>query len=390
MSQENSLTSVTVPQAKIDALCVRALFARSRKGAMLAPFAMLFLCWIEKDVVSMSLILGWLILNIFPDLANFLLTSRLLKHPPLDERTPYWHNWQIFMRSFQGLCWGVAAIFFHIEGAGSFINDLSVLVVLVTVSAVSIVNISPSLRSLAGFSFGILLIPAGYYFWLGDTQHVLFGIGLILLWAVELETGRDAYKQFVEGLRWGVINQETSSQLEIRNNQLDELNQQLSAMAIHDKLTDLYNRHFIVDELKQQHDLFVRYGTVCSIVMLDIDYFKQVNDLHGHAVGDNVLVAFSRFIERQLRQGDFFARYGGEEFMLVLPITGLEDAMQFANRIRSTLAGAPLIDRPVSLTITASFGVAQIGLGDAVEDWLKRADQALYRAKESGRNCVME
>lgn len=350
---------------------------------MLAPFPMLFLCWLEKDVASMSLILGWLTLIAVPNFLSFLVSSHVLKRPPPDEQMPYWHNWQFLIRSIQGVCWGVAVIFFHVEGANSFINDLGVLLVLISVSAVSIVNIAPSFRTLVGYSSAILLIPAGYYFWLGDAQHVFFAMGIILLWAVGLEAGRDAYRQFADGVRWGAINQETSRQL-------DEFNRQLSTIAIHDKLTGLYNRHFIVEQLEMQHDLFVRYGTVCSVVLLDIDHFKQVNDIHGHSVGDEVLVAFSRRIETELRQGDIFARYGGEEFMLVLPTTDREAALHFVNRIRSTIAGTPLIDQPMPLSITASFGVAQIRRGETVEDWLNRADQALYRAKANGRNCVME
>ena len=357
---------------------------------MLAPFAMLFLCWLEKDVVSMSLILGWAIIHTVPNSFSFFISSRLLQHPPPDERMPYWHNWQILIGTVLGLSRGVAVLFFHVEGANSFVNDLSVLTVLIAVSAVSIANTAPSFRTLVGYSSCILLIPAAYYFWLGDAQHVLFAFGLILLWTVALEVGRDAYEQFADGLRSGVINQEISRQLDMRNRQLDELNRQLSTMATHDKLTGLFNRHFVVEQLERQHDLFVRYGTACSIVLLDIDYFKNVNDRHGHSVGDHVLVAFSRCIEGQLRHGDVFARYGGEEFMLVLPMTDLNAALHLADRIRSILADAPLIDQPVSLNITASFGVAQIGTGDTVANWLNRADQALYMAKANGRNCVMD
>ncbi|MFA6903296.1 MAG: GGDEF domain-containing protein [Gallionellaceae bacterium] len=390
MSYKNLSPAVTFAQSRIDALCVRALFERALMGAMLAPLAILFLCWVEKDVVGLNLAIAWLTLNIFPYVINFFLTSHLLRHPPADKQIPYWHNWELVIRTTQGLFWGSAAIFFHVEGENSFVNDLSVLVVQITVSAVTMVNLAPSLRTLAGFSSGILLIPAAYYFWLGDTQHMMFAFGLLILWVVELETGRNVNRQFAEGVRWGAVNEETSRQLESRNRELDELNRQLNTIAIHDKLTGIYNRHFVVEQLEMQHDLFQRYGSPCSLVMLDIDHFKQVNDVHGHAVGDHTLVAFSRCVEKSLRHGDVFARYGGEEFMLVLPVTYLEAALQFSDRIRSLIAGKPLLEYPVSLSITASFGVAQLKPGEAVEDWVSRADQALYKAKASGRNCVRE
>ena len=389
MYRNDSLSSDALIQAKVDAICVRALFARARKGAMLAPLAMLFIGWMEKDVVSTPILVAWMIVNAIADLINFLLTSHLLKHPPPDERMAYWYQWEFVIRLSQGVIWGSAAILFHVEGSNSLVNDLSVLVVIVSVSAVILVNIASCTRILAGFSVGILLIPAAYYFWIGGTTHTMFGFGLILLLLVEVETGREAYRQFAEGVRWGVLNKETSMQLEIRNRELDELNQQLSTIAIHDKLTGLYNRHFIVEQLAMQHDLFLRYGTACSLVLLDLDHFKQVHDMPGHTAGDSTLVAFSRCVEKELRHGDIFARYGGEEFLLVLPSIDLDAALQLANRIRVKIASAPLVEQPMLLTVTASFGVAQLRIDESVEQWLNRADKALYRAKGNGRNCVM-
>jgi diguanylate cyclase (GGDEF)-like protein len=178
--------------------------------------------------------------------------------------------------------------------------------------------------------------------------------------------------------------------LEQRNQQLDELNRQVNAVAIHDQLTGLYNRHFIVNQLERQFGSFRRYGNACSIIMADIDNFKQVNDRYGHGVGDEVLVAFSRLVESMVRQEDLVGRYGGEEFLLVLPMTNVAAATQLAQRIRIRLAAEPLVDQPVMLVVTASFGVAQIRSGESIDTWLQRVDQALYRAKGHGRNCVME
>lgn len=388
VTADNLLFSIKVEQSCIDALCLRALLERARKGAMLAPLATLFMGWLVYETASPWLVVSWMVLNSLPDAVNFFLTSRWLKNPPPEHNLRSCHHGQLLIRTLQGFVWGSAAILFHAQNANALVSDLSILVVLITVSAITMVNTAPSFRSLAGFSMGILLLPAVFYFWLGDSQHVMFGTGLVMLWLVELETGRDVFAQFARGVRWGVINQEISQQLELRNAQLDEVNQELNTLAIHDELTGLYNRHFITGQLAQQMDLFERYNTACTLVMIDIDHFKQVNDRHGHVAGDNVLVAFSRRIEAQLRQGDIFARYGGEEFMLVLPVTEQEAAVRLAQRLCADVASLPLVRQPVILQITASFGVAHIRHGDTLKDWLGRADHALYKAKQSGRNCV--
>jgi diguanylate cyclase (GGDEF)-like protein len=389
MSQESVVQLSAEDENEVTVRCVRTLFERARKAALQAPMGTLFIGWIGMGTVSQPLLLGWMLLNTLPDAVTFWLTSRLLKNPPPDEHLRTAHNWQILLRFLQGLSWGAAAVILHIAGS-SPLSELTVLSVLISISAVSIVNMSPSLRTLAGFSLSLLGLPLIYYLWLGDAQHLTFVVGLLIVLIIEAQFGWDACRQFSDGMRQLVLNRKISRQLELRNRQLDELNQQLSIVATQDKLTGLYNRHFIVGQLEHQYDLFVRYGNVCSIVLLDVDFFKQVNDRYGHAVGDEVLVAVSRRIEGQLRHGDFLGRYGGEEFMLLLPMTNQEAAMQLAQRIRSALADVPLLDQPVSLTVTASFGVAQLRGGEAIDGWLLRADQALYRAKEHGRNCVME
>lgn len=124
-------------------------------------------------------------------------------------------------------------------------------------------------------------------------------------------------------------------------------------------------------------------------MLFDIDHFKQINDRYGHAVGDDVLVAFSRRVEALLRQEDVLGRYGGEEFLLLLPMIDLSAALQLAERIRCALADSPVQLKSGEVTVTASFGVAQLERGEEADDWLIRVDQALYRAKEHGRNCVM-
>lgn len=375
--------------AEVEAHCVRTLFERARQGTLFAPLGTLFIFWVAHDPAALVLGIAWMIVNSLPDALTFLYTSRLLKHPPAPEHIAAHHRRQVVLRTIQGLCWGSAAIVFHAAGPQGAITDMIVLLVLVSISAVSVVNMAPSFRTLAAFSASLLLVPMLYYFSLGDTTHLQIAVGLCILLGVEMQFGWDAYRQFAGGVHQLVLNQKTQRQLELRNAELDELNSKLRVLAIHDQLTGLYNRRYMLEQLERQREQFERHGSACSLVLFDIDHFKDINDTHGHAVGDEVLVAFSRRVEGLLRMGDSLGRYGGEEFLLLLPMTGLAPATQLAERVRSALADTPLIEHGGPITVTASFGLAQLLPGENIAAWLQRADQALYRAKDSGRNCVM-
>lgn len=389
MDKDSAVNLTQEDQLQVDAICLDALFVRARKATMLSPIGTAFVFWLVHDVVEAKFLLAWMIINTVPDAITFALTSRLIKRPPPQIHIAYWHNVQVALRSLQGICWGSAVLFFHGAGSASAVNDMTILVVLIAVSSAGIVNTAPSFRTSVGFTFSVLIFPICYYFWLDGQLYSRLATGSLILLLVVLQFGWDAYQQFVDGAKQLVLNRRMSLQLTMRNSELDELNRQLSVTATHDKLTGLYNRHFIVDQLERQLNLFTRYGTQCSIVMFDIDHFKQINDRYGHTVGDDVLVAFSRRTELQIRQGDTFGRYGGEEFLLVLPTTDLPSALNFAERIRSKLASSPLVEHPLPLIITASFGVAQLKPNDSIDTWLIRADEALYRAKGKGRNCIV-
>lgn len=372
--------------AEVEAHCVRTLFERARQGALLAPLGTLFIFWVAHDPAALALGIAWMMVNTLPDALTFVYASRLLKHPPAPEHIAAHHRRQVALRTVQGMCWGAATVVFHAAGPEGAITDMIVLLALVAISAVSVVNMAPSFRTLAGFSASLLLVPILYYFSLGDTTHLQLAVGLCILLGVEMQFGWDAYRQFAGGVHQLVLNRKAQQQLELRNTELDELNGKLRVLAIHDQLTGLYNRRYMMELLQRQREQFERHGNVCTLMLFDVDHFKDINDTHGHPVGDEVLAAFSRRAEGLLRMGDSLGRYGGEEFLLLLPMTELAPATQLAERLRQALADTPLVD---SLTVTASFGLAQLQPGENTIAWLQRADQALYRAKKSGRNCVM-
>ncbi len=174
--------------------------------------------------------------------------------------------------------------------------------------------------------------------------------------------------------------------------QLRESVEQTMEMAIMDGLTGLHNRRYFDKHFKTLTHQAASRGKTLSLILTDIDFFKSVNDTHGHDVGDDVLREFGDRIRKSIRGADFACRYGGEEFALILPDSDQESAAAIAERLRARMDHDPI---PVAggtkhLTVTVSMGVASVlGQDDTAEAVLKRADEALYQAKREGRNRVM-
>ena len=157
-------------------------------------------------------------------------------------------------------------------------------------------------------------------------------------------------------------------------------------MATHDQLTGLYNRHYLSDILSKKVAQCKRHNEALSVIMVDIDHFKNVNDTFGHLMGDVILKAVGNVIQQSARKEDTAARFGGEEFILVLDNCLAGDAVIKAENLRAKIEA--LI--PEGIDITSSFGVAQLdGNITRYEDLIKNSDAALYEAKNSGRNCVV-
>jgi diguanylate cyclase (GGDEF)-like protein len=176
-----------------------------------------------------------------------------------------------------------------------------------------------------------------------------------------------------------------------RTEELQDLNQQLEQLAIRDQLTTLYNRRHFDECARRFLEVARRNERPLSVVLVDADHFKSVNDRYGHPVGDKVLQSVSKVLKQNARKADFVARYGGEEFIIVMPEAGLGLAAQGAERMRRALEAH--VHRDVEELggepVTASFGVATFEKADdRLEDLVAAADHAMYRAKKLGRNRV--
>ena len=166
--------------------------------------------------------------------------------------------------------------------------------------------------------------------------------------------------------------------------------EKLAAEASTDALTGLANRRHLEEYLAEHFRISTRYGTPLSLMLVDIDRFKLVNDEHGHPCGDQVLREVAAQLQRTMREADLCARYGGEEFVAVLPATPIEGAMDSAERVRAAIEAATVVAFGHTLRVTVSVGVSSYRSGEqAGPEWLiKEADMALYEAKRSGRNVV--
>ncbi len=164
--------------------------------------------------------------------------------------------------------------------------------------------------------------------------------------------------------------------------------------ATTDALTNLYNRGQFDKRIRQEVATAKRNKTPLCAMMVDVDFFKKVNDTYGHAVGDTVLKGLSGIIIEQIRENDTACRYGGEEFIVILPFTQIEEAQIVADRLRSAVEVSPFdisgfgIKNQSELDVTTSIGLAQYKPSESIQEFLERVDKALYQAKHDGRNCV--
>jgi len=156
-----------------------------------------------------------------------------------------------------------------------------------------------------------------------------------------------------------------------------------------DGLTQIYNKRYFLETLEREISRAQRYHRDLSLIMFDIDFFKNVNDSHGHLAGDSVLKQLAQVLKGRIRREDIMARYGGEEFAIILPEIGVQNAIVFAEKVRKIIEKTPFKFEDQKIPVTVSVGVAQVG--PAVQtplEFIKAADDQLYRAKQEGRNKV--
>jgi diguanylate cyclase len=174
-----------------------------------------------------------------------------------------------------------------------------------------------------------------------------------------------------------------------RGNELRDAHARIEELAQIDELTGTLNRRYIMKALNDEMERAQRKHSACSVAIIDLDFFKSINDRFGHPVGDEALRTFAIATSANIRNIDKFGRYGGEEFLLILPGTVKDAAQVTVDRLRAIIADHNWAAISDGMTLTMSAGVCQVRENDSADDLLARIDKALYRAKDAGRNCVI-
>jgi len=207
--------------------------------------------------------------------------------------------------------------------------------------------------------------------------------------AIDIEGGRVAQaviRDVTELKRQELETLRIRKELESANKELQVAMEQLQLVASTDQLTSVWNRRFFNRVITTERARAARSGNPLTLMLLDVDHFKLINDSHGHLVGDQVLIEMATLLHASLRATDYLIRWGGEEFAILTPELNDEDAAKLAERLREKVAGHLFVD---NLTLTISAGVAQLKDNDILARWISRADNALYSAKRTGRNRVV-
>ena len=351
------------------------LSERERVSAAVAFPAMLVMVWVHRMAVPLAYTVGWLLFLSALLIFRLLISRRRVPPGSTAEHVLRLRNLRILISILYGAGWGASLGIFDV-GQLNFLFMFKI-ATLAAVLGVTVNALSVILPVYVGFATPLTLLiianvlSANY---LSPEEQWALIIGVIVYGALLVIAAFNIAKLTRFAIEQGF--------------EREAANERLTVLARQDALTGAFNRRHLLDELERQALLNIRYGTPFSIILLDLDRFKSINDTLGHQVGDLVLIGLTRLLGDSLREIDVFGRWGGEEFLCILPNTPIPEAAFCAERLRMKLAEACLMDNHPELTVTASFGVGTCQPAESLDALIQRVDALLYEAKAAGRNCV--
>lgn len=279
----------------------------------------------------------------------------------------------IIANLFQAFMWTTSSVLSLIYAPQPY--ELVSFVMIIGIITAAALSMASLYRAYLIFFFSMIIPQIIILIYFGEHQH----IGLVVLTFIYIPAtillSKSIYNSRLSNIQ--------------AHDELEKSVSELHQLSMIDALTNIYNRRYFFEMSKNLISIATRKQEKVSLLMIDIDYFKKINDNYGHQAGDFILVSFVKEIEKIMRKSDVFARVGGEEFTVLLNATSLSQAKNIAEKIRTTIANNTFIYNKTSIDVTISIGISELNKANAlIEDLYKKADKQLYLAKENGRNIV--
>ena len=352
---------------------------RSRFVVLHTTLLYLFVAYCFYGIAETSHVVTWLVYILSIDSLILIHVNSYDTNQISDAESKNYKYRQILLHFFAGLVWSLAGFL--------LINDSTPMMLVYLVFTISGILISmavsimsPSMLGLTAYTLSAASFTV-YYTWQHFDALNLYFLGAIGLIIAVIQIGYDAHKQYKRYIKVLMLNN-------LMNNKLNSSNQVLNQHANVDELTGLNNRRFILEGYYSKVSSAKRYRQPLSILLIDIDYFKKVNDQFGHPIGDEVLMSVAVDLANGLRESDLIGRYGGEEFLALLPMADLNEAQIIAERLRAQVANSLIFKEKYGFGVTVSVGLAELSLNETELELIARVDKALYAAKNNGRNRV--
>ncbi len=400
-SDPDAPASATESQIRMDML--HELYVRSRESTLLGFLPIFLLTWLHIDAHALPPLLFWIGSLVAVQIYRLWIAQHYLQQPETHTRQRwYLHQWLGTVTLAVGWVISFALLDANELGMPFYLH----LIFLIGLSTFMLSSIGIDIRLFGGF----LLVLVGGTLAVLSVQYPAFlqrypivPIGFVIYAFMLLVRSRGEYrrtrewitarlnrKQLLEQLNASLAEERNiKEQLRQQSEELENRNRELSELAVRDGLTRAFRRGHIEAELRRLiKGLHRRHDNFC-VLMMDIDFFKRVNDQYGHAVGDEVLRRLAAVSQTQLRETDLFGRWGGEEFIVLMPQTTLDEAIMAAQRLRQAIAAMVFDVEGTTFQITISIGAAQLQPMENADTVVARSDEALYAAKHAGRNCVM-
>ena len=386
---------------KVQSELSRLLVDRIAASTYVAPLGIALVAWVIYLAAGLTPALIWSGLLVVTQLLLVAIGQQLHRAKLREASTDGWRSACIAASGMVGLAWGSCVWFVWVDSG--FLLYITAICIVVGVSATCMVIMSPVIKAFGMYLLGVLAPVLVHTAVTDNPLGLQINLGLMVMAVVMLWTTRDIHQELAREIDSSLRNVElldllskASTDLHLLNGLMEEKNEalgnainKLNDLVSHDQLTNAYSRRYIFEQLERYAATKQRHGSIAAVIMFDLDHFKAINDTYGHPVGDRVLKEAVRVVQAQLREGDMLARVGGEEFLVLLPMTDLAAAVQLADRLRLTLEATTVIENGIAIRMPASFGVAELMGNEGYNDWYRRADTALYKAKSAGRNTLV-